>query len=103
MVRTVVLDGTLDAFRAHARALIGEGIPPESIKWRDPLRSPRTENAEPGLFGASDAPSPLPDSPSQLVQKVYAAGVRAAVLQNSQLLRQGLHALLAPVDQNVHS
>lgn len=64
MARTVVLDGTLDAFRAHARALIGEGIPPESIRWRDPLRSPRTEGAEPGLFGASDAPSPLPDQGS---------------------------------------
>ena len=61
MTRTVVLDGTLDAFRAHARALIGEGVPPEGIRWRDPLRSPRAEGAEPGLFGATDAPSPLPD------------------------------------------
>ena len=72
MARTVVLDGTLDAFRAHARALIGEGVPPEGVRWRDPLRSPRAEGTGPGLFGATDAPTPPPDRAAEVLSPALA-------------------------------
>jgi len=54
-VREVVIPPTLEGFRDAARRLIGAGVPPEDVVWRE-----RDAPAAPGLF---DAPSPEPPHP----------------------------------------
>ncbi len=57
----IVLDGTLDHWRHHVRALAASGDLPESVRWVDPRRSP----AEPtgGLFAS--APPAAAAEPTQ--------------------------------------
>ncbi len=56
----VVLDGSLEGWRAHARALAAKGTPPEEIDWVDLLR----DQAPEGLLFTAPEPTPLPASPA---------------------------------------
>lgn len=62
MVRTIVLDGRFESFRAHARALVADGTGPSDVRWLDPSRDPEGPRASQDLFGGTDDPTPLPSA-----------------------------------------
>lgn len=56
--RRVVLDGTYEHWRGHARAALAEGVTPGDVRWVDPTREALDDG---GLFGAHDVtPTPVP-------------------------------------------
>jgi uracil-DNA glycosylase family protein len=54
-VREVVLEPTYEAWRAAARRLIAEQVPPEDALWRE------ARPEAPGLFDAPEVPAPPPE------------------------------------------
>ncbi|MEM8709368.1 MAG: TIGR03915 family putative DNA repair protein [Planctomycetota bacterium] len=62
--QTIVLDGTLACWRAHARALASEGVEPAQVRWSDPLRRQGSGNGD--LFeNEVSEPTPLPGNSAE--------------------------------------
>ncbi|MEC7760831.1 MAG: UdgX family uracil-DNA binding protein [Pseudomonadota bacterium] len=77
--------GTFEAWRAHARAFLADGTPPEHILWH--------RGAEDGDLFADTAPMPR-DTPQTTVSKDFVALARLAVYHSDPERFARLYALL---------
>jgi len=88
----VILDGTADAWRAHARALAASGTPPDEIDWVDLLRGGASDAT---LFAAPEV-SPLPPRPhvDLPVPRAFGARVGTVACHRSSAIWPLLYGLL---------
>jgi len=72
----VTLDGTLEHFQAHARALVQRGVGPGEVAFRDPTRA--GDAGADGLFGAAaPAATPAPaDAPPLALPRALVSRLR---------------------------
>ena len=94
----IVLDGSLQGWRAHARALVASGASPEEVQWVDLLRGGSAGAG--GLFAPPD-PTPLPSEPGPelMVPRAFARHAGTAACHRSPevwpLLYRLLHRIVA--------